>query len=477
MSKGPEPAIKSYFFGKGYRDLKETITDSWRRNLASAKDHFSKVQTYLSTDEKPWAIVWGTAGISVVLFGTAIFLLASAVHIVVLLTFFLLIYLGFTLVYLTERGYLTCRRFFTVCPHCHSKSGLPEYFCPGSGCGEIHRRLIPSSYGILYHTCNCGEKLPATFFLKRGELAARCSDCEQLLDRMHVESRKAFVPMFGGPAVGKSAYLFSAVCEFIDEKVPELGFSAAFLEPGTEREFRRIRQGLARGQTPAKTQEKLPRALNLKLDRKQGSPWLLYLYDPAGEAFGETEGLVLHKFQEYLSGLIFLVDPFAIPAVVREYGDRLPAVKAALKPSELPIEDALSRILISLEENFGLKKTARVKVPMAVVINKIDAFDLERLIGKAAVAAHAGASSAPLDFDQARNDLVRRQLILWDQGDFVQQLENRFARVRYFTCSSLGRMPDQSHRSFEPREVLEPLMWILESTDSAFVVKRRKAAA
>ena len=363
MSTVPEPAIKSYFFGKGYRDLKETIADSWRRNLASAKDHFSKVQTYLSTDEKPWAIVWGTAGVSVILFGTAIFLLASAVHVVVLLTFFLLIYLGFTLVYLAERGYLACKRFFTVCPHCHSKSGLPEYFCPGSGCGEIHRRLIPSSYGILYHTCTCGEKLPATFFLKRGELAARCADCEQLLDRLHVESKKAFVPIYGGPAVGKSAYLFAAVAEFIDEKVAELGFSASFLEAQTENDFRRIRKGLAEGRTPAKTQEKLPRALNLKLDRKRGSPWVLYLYDPAGEAFGETEGLVLHKYQEYLSGLIFLVDPFSIPAVLREYDDRLPAVRGALKPSELPIEDALSRILISLEENFGLKKTAKVKMP------------------------------------------------------------------------------------------------------------------
>ncbi len=476
MSSTSEPAIKSYFFDKGYRDLGATIADSWRRNLASAKDHFNKVETHLRTDDKHWAIIWGAAGISVVIFGTAIFLVASAIHVAVLATFFLLIYVGFTLVYLTERGYLTWKRFFTVCPHCHGKNPLPEYFCPG--CGVVHQRLIPSSYGILRHTCKCGHKLPATFFMKRGELTSRCPepDCHQLLDRLHVESRKAFVPIFGGPVVGKSAYMFSAVQAFIDQRAPALGLTVSFLDPRAGSEYRRIQQGLAQGRTPAKTPGKLPKALNLQLDRMERSPWLLYLYDPAGEAFGETEGLVLHKYQEYLSGLVFLVDPFSIPAVADEYHDRLPAVEGGLKPSRLPIEDALSRILISLEENFKLKKTARVKVPMAVVIHKVDAFDLEQRIGEPAVAARLRASLKPLDTGEARNQLLRGQLIAWDQGDFVQQLESRFERVRYFSCSSLGRIPDHSHRRFEPRRVLEPLMWILESTNAAFVEKRPKAA-
>ncbi len=477
MSSTSEPAIKSYFFGKGYRDLWTTIVDSWRRNLASARDHFSKVQAHIRTDEKHWAIIWGAAGVSVVIFGTAVFLIASAVHVVVLATFFLLIYIGFTLVYLTERGYLAWKRFFTVCPHCHGKNPLPEYFCPS--CGAVHHRLIPSSYGILRHTCKCGHKLPATFFMKRGELTARCpeSDCHQLLDRLHVESRKAFVPMFGGPAVGKSAYLFSAVQAFIDQRAPALGFTASFLDAGTGDEYRRIQEGLAQGRAPDKTLASLPRALNLQLDRKQGSPWLLYLYDPAGEAFGETEGLVLHKYQEYLSGLVFLIDPFSIPAVANEYRDRLSAVEVGLNPSRLPIEDALSRIVISLEEHFGLKKTARVKAPIAVVIHKVDAFDLEQRIGAAAVAERVRSSPTPLAVDQACNDLLRGQLIAWDQGDFVQQLESRFERVRYFSCSSLGRIPDSSRRRFEPRRVLEPLMWVLESTNAAFVEKQPKAAA
>jgi hypothetical protein len=475
MSSSTEPAIKSYFFDKGYRDLGQTIADSWRRNLDSAKDHFDRVEKHMASDEKHWAVVWGTAGVSVVLFGSVIFLLASAVHIVVLALFFLLIYLGFSLVYLTERGYLAGKRFVSVCPSCHSKRPLPEYFCPG--CNAVHARLIPSSYGILFHTCRCGHRLPATFFLKRGELAARCPDCQQLLDRLHTESRKAFVPIFGGPSVGKSAYLFAAVREFLDETVPELGLTASFLDASTEGDFNRVQQGFARGRTPDKTTAKLPRAINLRLAPPGGSPWVLYLYDPAGEAFDGREDLVEHKYQGYLSGLVFLIDPFSIPAVAADYRDRLPAVEGQLKPSLLPVEDVLSRIVINLEEHFELDKKARVKVPVAVVIGKVDAFDLEGRIGETALAARLKASPTTADPVSTRDQLIREQLVAWEMGDFVQQLESRFSRVRYFTCSSLGRMPDETGRSFQPRQVLDPLMWILGSTDRVFVKRLGRVAA
>jgi len=470
MSSMQEPAVKSYFFGKGYRDLQATIAESWSRNLVSARQELAAAGrlwsgTYLA---KGGAILRATAGLSVILFGTAFFLIFSTLHVAVLLAFFLLIYLGFTVVYLIERGYLAWRKLSTVCPECHEKSALPEYFCPG--CGEIHRRLIPSQYGILHHTCSkCGAKLPATFFLQRGKLQARCPnpDCGYLLKAGHVESRKIFVPIFGGPSVGKSAYLFAAVQDLAIE-APRLGFGPFFVDAHSEGEFERARQELGRGRPPAKTLASLPRAFNLELRRAggQGSR-VLYLYDPAGEAFGETEGLILHKYQGYLSGLIFLIDPFTIPAVQLEYQDRLPGAREALKPSALPAEDALARIFISLEEHFGQSKTARLKLPVAVVINKVDAFNLEDRIGERAVRTRAAANPTT-DPDTLRDELIQSQLVRWDQGDLVQQLEARCTRVRYYTCSSLGRMPDTTARAFAGRGVLEPLLWILGAADGRF---------
>jgi hypothetical protein len=470
------PAIRSYFFGKGFQDLKETILSSWWRNHESAQAHFRRAGEHGSQEgleNKAQWILFSTAGISVVVFGTVVFLAASAVHVVILLTLLAVIYTAFTVVYLAERGYLLAKHFFTVCPQCHCKSRLPQYFCPQ--CGVVHGNLIPSSYGILHHTCKCGEKLPATFFLGRGALRSQCPECTQALEQSHTESRKLFVPVTGAKSVGKSAFLYTALQELVEHRAGELGLSPSFVEEATERDFERTRDQLARGRRPDVTMDPLPRALTLRLERDGQSPRLLYLYDPAGEAFASTEGTGLHRYQEYLSGLVFLVDPFAIPAVADEYGAQLAAHADALRPSTVPVEDTFARILIGMEEFFGLKKGDRIRVPVAVVLGKTDAFDLEDRIGERAVDGRMAAAPAGASREGVRDALIRDQLRAWGEGPFVQQLETRCSRVRYFTCSSLGRMPDATGRAFEGRGVLDPLMWIIGETDGALVGRRRLA--
>ncbi len=478
MSTIQDPAIRSYFFGKGYADLRTVIADTWRRNLASAKQELTAMRSLWprSWTGKGLALVRGAAAASVLVFGTAFFLIASVLHVAILLTFFLLVYLGFTLVYLTERAYLTWKGFFPVCPDCHSKNPLAEYFCPNPGCGAVHRRLIPSSYGILYRTCKCGQKLPATFFLQRGHLPAACPDCKRMLGDL-IEIRKVFVPIFGGPAVGKSSFLLAVLRELAEHWAPSRGFAVRFPDSGVDSEIHRAWQNLAKGLPPAKTVTNLPRALNVQVGRSGQEGRLLYLYDPAGEAFGETEGLQLHKYQDYLSGLVFLIDPFSIPEVREIYADRLPRVEKALKPSQLPAEDAFARILIGMEEHFGLEKGARIKKPVAVVINKIDAFGLEQRIGEPAVQARLRSSPTPADPAAVRNHVVREQLVRWGLTDLVHQLETRCPQVGYFACTSLGRMPDGAVQPLEGRGVLEPLLWILETSDSMFKGERRKQAA
>jgi len=476
MSKVLDPAIRSYFFGKGYTDLRAVIVDTWRRNLASAQNELTAMRGLWprSWTGKGLALVRAAAATSVLVFGTAFFLVASALHVTILMTFFLLVYLGFTLVYLTERAYLAWKGFFPVCPDCHSKNPLAEYFCPK--CGSVHRQLIPSSYGILYRTCKCGQKLPATFFLHRGQLPAACPDCKRMLGDL-IEVRKIFVPVFGGPAVGKSSFLLTVLRELKEHWAPKRGFAVTFPDSGVDSEIHRAWQGLAKGLPPAKTVTNLPRAINAQVDRSGQEGRLLYLYDPAGEAFSETEGLQLHKYQDYLSGLVFLIDPFAVPEVRDIYADRLAKVESALKPSQLPAEDAFARVLIGMEEHFGLQKGGRLKVPLAVVITKIDAFGLEQRLGEPAVQARLRSSPTPEDPEAVRNQLVRDQLVRWGLSDIVHQLETRCPKVGYFACTSLGRMPDGTAQPFEGRGVLEPLLWILETSDAMFRAERRKQAA
>jgi hypothetical protein len=443
MNTTAEPAIKSYFFGKGYHDLWAVIKESWERNLDSTKDFFSRIKK----DGEWWQnafsfIFWGGAGVSVIVFGTLFFVAVSLLHILLLSSFFLLIYIGFTIVWAIERTYLFFHGFFSVCPHCHEKTVLPEYLC--DKCGKIHTKLIPNSYGILFHQCQCGQKLPATFFLNRGRLQARCSheQCHQLLHREHVESKKIFIPILGGPSAGKTAFMFAVVRQLIEKKAAEMGFETAFIDSNTESEYKTIVDQLRKGNVPTKTVASIPKAFNLALKKNGKTKWFLYIYDPAGEAFENTENLTAHQYYEYLSGMIMIVDPFSIPAVRRDYEKELSRTWSNVNPSQLNIEDALNSVLLTLEESFGLSKTGKIKKPLAVVISKVDAFGLGGDVDK-------------------KSDLIRQQLIDWDEGGLIQQIETRFKEVQYFYSSALGRIPDSTSKDFVPSQVFEPMSWLL----------------
>lgn len=460
-----DPAIRSYFFGKGYRDLGATITESWHRNLASANDFFAKAPGGDSSENIFISGVWRAAGISTLVFGTVFFVFASVLHVVFLSFFFAIVYIGFTLLWLIERGYLGIRSFFMACPHCHAHSTIPEYFC--DGCGAIHAKLLPNSYGITSHLCQCGKKLPATFFFNRGRLQARCPICHENIAREHVESRRIFVPVMGGPSAGKSAFLFGAVRQLIEHDASKLGFNAELFDKRSESAYRRMVGLLRSGDTPEKTTDPIPRAFNVGLHKGGKLAFLLYLYDPAGEAYQDAEKLSAHGFNDYLSGMIFVVDPFAIPAVRDKYDSNLKRQQASLKPSRLPIEDAIDRLLLTLESDFGLSKTAQVRQPLAIVLNKVDAFDLEEIIGESAVDRSFAAwkGKGPADRSTVRSSLLRTQLLDWGEQAFVSRIDGRFSNVRYFSCSALGRMPDKSGVQFNANNVLPPLMWIFNKID------------
>jgi hypothetical protein len=451
MARPAEPAIKSYYFGKGYVDLLATIRSAWELNTKSAKEYQGKAN---AAQNKAWPVLWWAAAIAVVVFGTAFFVVASVVHVVVLLAFFGLIYVGFSVVYLAERTYLLVKRYRSVCPHCSEKLDLPHYYC--DKCAVVHKRLIPSNYGILHRICQCGQKLPATFFTDRGRLQATCQKCSGMLHRGHVESRKLFIPVIGGPSVGKSAFLYSAIWQFVEDELPSRGCTSKFLESRDESSYSAVTDQLKRGRVPNKTTTALPSAFNISVQGPTGQR-VFYLYDPAGEAFETAGALADHKYYGFSSGCIFLIDPFSLPEVRQSYSAQLREMEAAVKPGPSAVDDTLNRMVLSLEENFGLSKTGRAVFPLAVVVSKTDAFGLGKEIGASPAAA-----------DGSSEDPVRAWLRKRGQSGLVQKLEARFTKVGYFSCSALGRVPDQSEKGFLPSQVLDPVRWILSEADSSF---------
>ena len=89
MAKNKQPAQLSYFFSKGYKDLGNTIKESWQRNIAAAKEKFSR-----AGDSGYFSFGGGVnlvAAISIFTFGSVITAVTSLIHIAVLFFFFILL--------------------------------------------------------------------------------------------------------------------------------------------------------------------------------------------------------------------------------------------------------------------------------------------------------------------------------------------------------------------------------------------------
>src|SRR5947209_8602799 len=78
---------------------------------------------------------------------------------------------------------------------------------------------------------------------------------------------------------------------------------------------------LAAGRELLVTTEHIPQAYNLIFKKpasllrpKNFIPKLLYIYDAAGEIFKTNDQMDLQDYYDYTKGILFIIDPFAIPA-------------------------------------------------------------------------------------------------------------------------------------------------------------------
>jgi hypothetical protein len=422
-----QPAIKNYFFGKAYSDLKNTISESFTRNTDKAKDFFRNAD-----DAFLPSFYWGL-GIAVYVFGTAVFLFCSAIHIVFLFLVATIAYILFSFVWLLDAGYRKWQKIFTACPHCYTKSILPVYHCPK--CNRKHDQLWAGPYGILKRTCRCGAKLPTTFFNGRNKLTASCPSCDKPIESM--ETRPIAIPVIGAPSVGKTFFVFSLVWYIKEQFAKTKGFVFKFMNTYNESNYNSEIAILNNGQFLRKTVENNPIALNFFLSKGK-SKSLFFFYDSAGEAFASTQNLVQHKFYDYFNGLIFIIDPFSIPEVYAKYQSKLSGT-TNIKPSITPLDDVFDALIINLEKNYRIKTTEKISKPVAIVFSKIDAFDLQNIIGENAAQNLLRADATIKTIEDARRQVCKTFLERNEMSALYRKLEWKFGNSHFFAISSGGK--------------------------------------
>ena len=462
MTKIQEPAKVSYFFGKGYTDLWNTIKEAWARNLFSAKEKLALAgeNGYISFSGGLNLV----AAISIFVFGSIISAITTAIHVAVLVIFFALVYLGFGLLWLIDRIYILINKIKNACPNpeCQTEFLIPVYECPE--CAAKHKQLVPSKYGILKRTCECGAKLPTTFLNGRGALKAYCPACNHELSGDTASRQYAF-PVIGGPSVGKTCYINMTVDQLINEVAPAKGWELSFLTESDKKEHELAMKSLKSGVRLRKTDLESLTAYQLMLTLpKEKIGRRVYVYDISGEKFSSSTDFQRNLAYSYANGFIFMIDPLTLVQFASELDDRIdPESYGAITKD---FDEILNIMLINLDNIFNLKDSDKVKRDIAVVINKADIPSLEEKIGETAAQQYmADHPEECKSYADARDAVCKEFLLDYGAGNFVRTAESKFRNVRYFTCSALGH--NYEGKPYEGKNVVEPFLWLLQQTDSS----------
>ncbi len=457
---GDEPAFKQYFFRKAFYDYWEVVQKSSEKNLTVlnwVKDR--GLQLF-----QPNKILWFTwplalCYIAIVVTGTIAgalaYLFFGLVHLTIVAgTAALAITTAYTLMGI-EYLLMLKRRISLKCPNgaCHGDISLPYYICPNGSCGAKHENLLPGSYGVFSRQCRCGAWLPTLFLFGRNELNGYCPSCNKSLNSSIGVTRNIHIPIIGGRSAGKSHFLAATMLEI--HRSADLGrVSVAFPEKKYEKDYAEWKRYFASGNTVNATSLKSPDAFLVNLN-SGGDDCLLYVYDPAGELFQQTDEMRNQEYFDYVNGIIFLIDPFSLPQVEHRLQKELTA-KHLIRPSVLAPQDAYSNLLQILQQQRGVG--TRSKKRLAVVLTKTDALNISDEIQQIA------ASQPPLkkdDTQTAESNAIRIWLEKNGEGNLLRGIERDFKTVSYFYCSPLGRVPDSSTTPFVPNGVLKPLGWLL----------------
>lgn len=468
MAAAVQPAKKSYFFKKGYQDMAAAIKGAWTRNgnsIQKYRDHLKDLGDSGTVARIFWGLVNILAMVAVVVCGSLITAAITLINVVVLVVFMAFIYLGFTAIWVIDRLYLVHKRIFTACHECKQKSLIPTYLCPN--CGAKHTNLTPGVYGILQRRCNCGTKLPTTFFNGRKNLEAECPQCgHRLSDR---ESRPLCIPVVGGRSVGKTAFITAFSQEFIETVAPQHGLETEFYNDRKEKIYQEIVQDYQMGDTRMTDRPQdvnLASAVSFSFFVKHPSlspERLIHVYDIAGEVFTDNSENEVQQQYEYCQGIVFILDPFAIPSIRFQYEELLsPEDLAGIGKADL--NDVIDSFLNKLREVTGLSDNKMASVPLAVVISKIDSAGLDQDVGRRAVEKLMKSNPQKFtDFFNTQDYLCRKFLQENGMESFLNNISLQFKNNRFFACSAIGH--SRGKGAYQPEGVLPPMEWLFQNAD------------
>ena len=190
---------------------------------------------------------------------------------------------------------------------------------------------------------------------------------------------------------------------------------------------------------------------------------LMHIYDIAGEVFTDNNENEVQRQYEYCQGIIFIIDPFAIPTVRAKYEALLtPEDRAGIGKAD--INGIINVFINKLREVTGLSDRKMSKVPIAIVIGKTDSANLRDEFSDEKIEEIEYLNTkTEIHRSDAIDYLCRKFLKENEMESFVNAIEMKFKNNRFFAASAIGHTRDAG--AYNPVGVLEPMEWICTITD------------
>ncbi|MBA2323319.1 MAG: hypothetical protein H0V92_04610 [Pseudonocardiales bacterium] len=344
-----------------------------------------------------------------------------------------------------DHGVRVLRRAKATCHSCGWRDRLPAYRCP---CGAVHHDIRAGKQGVFVRRCECGKLIPTTVLEAAAGLVAVCQDCSHDLRAGAAVLTDVNIPVFGPASAGKTRLVYAGMVA-LAEHLQAVGGSLQAVGPESETTFDAASEIVDKGTETTKTDaSQPPAAVTVRLTTTKGRKALLHLFDAAGEFYASREQSSKLRFLDDAEGLVFVLDPFSIPAVAEHLrGPLAPRLDAAHPAREHPEDSYFVTAQWLRDQGIELRRK-----PLAIAVVKADL--LLGLSPAAALTSNADSAGVESWLREMRLD------------NLLDGMERDFGEVRYHLVSSLDVGAEQDGRA-GPTSPAQPLMWLLRRSGAA----------
>lgn len=483
-----QPARVNYFFKGGYVELWETIkdtfynvgcdiADAWEavvESFVAFWESFGPGFASIISFEFEWDEIWDSIKeicvfafslgklLCILFITTTLCIFFSAAHVVILLSIMAVAYIFFLFMLVSDIIYRAVKKIATHCPACQNRFALPVYHCPS--CGVEHDSLKPSRYGIWKRRCECGKKIPTTFFNGRGKLDCNCPVCGMGITDggRHVN---VCIPVIGGASSGKTCFITQAISG-VERFAQGNKMDFEYYSTGMD-DYADNQADMANGRTPQKTQDLRMKYYdfyltpsNVKLKN------LISLCDVGGEVYKDSETLGQQIGYKNADSFLMIIDPLSISMYRDELKKTMDPTKYRYSADHL--DEILSMLISTLENMFCKGSKNMLKKDIAIVFTKGDIPGLADKIGTPAVAKYMSEHENVSRFE-AQNAVCEAFLMEYEEVNFLNTMKSKFRTIQFFCSSALGH--NENGTKFKPENVEEPLLWLADKCCASIDLK------